>query len=78
MWLSRRSDDLDGICRVIDELGLERRPPRSRVEGEGQSVYFYDDDNHLFELHTGSLRERLSAYLPAGSVITAATDVQAI
>ncbi|WP_074259217.1 FosX/FosE/FosI family fosfomycin resistance hydrolase [Agromyces cerinus] len=55
---------LDELRRVIDALGLEQRPPRSRVAGEGESIYFYDDDAHLFELHTGSLRERLSAYAP--------------
>jgi hypothetical protein len=26
------------------------------------SLYFYDDDNHLFELHTGTLAERLERY----------------
>ncbi|WP_282433329.1 FosX/FosE/FosI family fosfomycin resistance hydrolase [Desulfosporosinus sp. FKA] len=44
----------------IRELGLELRTPRSRVDGEGRSLYFYDFDNHLFELHTGTLSERLS------------------
>ena len=43
-------------------MGLEIRPPRQRVPGEGRSLYFYDDDNHLFELHTGSLGERLERY----------------
>ena len=38
--------------------GAELRPGRSRVEGEGQSIYFYDFDNHLFELHTGTLQDR--------------------
>jgi fosfomycin resistance protein FosX len=38
------------------------RPPRGRVAGEGRSLYFYDDDNHLFELHTGTLAERLERY----------------
>jgi hypothetical protein len=32
------------------------------VEGEGQSLYFYDFDNHLFELHTGTLAQRLARY----------------
>ncbi|MFB9310038.1 catechol 2,3-dioxygenase-like lactoylglutathione lyase family enzyme [Agromyces hippuratus] len=53
---------LDELRRIIDSLGLEQRPPRARVRGEGESIYFYDDDAHLFELHTGSLRERLSVY----------------
>jgi len=43
-------------------LGVEIKPPRARVEGEGASLYFYDFDNHLFELHTGSLEERLARY----------------
>jgi len=43
-------------------LGMEIKPPRSRVDGEGQSLYFYDLDNHLFELHTGTLEQRLARY----------------
>lgn len=58
-------DDLDLLRYRITGLGLECLPPRSRVEGEGKSIYFFDDDNHLFELHTGSLRERLTAYASA-------------
>jgi len=43
-------------------LGVEIKPPRPRVEGENQSLYFYDFDNHLFELHTGTLEQRLQRY----------------
>ncbi len=43
-------------------LGATIVPSRSRVEGEGASVYFYDYDNNLFELHAGSLEERLERY----------------
>ena len=46
----------------VKAMGLEIRPPRQRVPGEGRSLYFYDDDNHLFELHTGTLAERLERY----------------
>jgi len=46
----------------IKAMGLEIRPPRQRLPGEGRSLYFYDDDNHLFELHTGALAERLELY----------------
>ena len=42
--------------------GVEVKPPRPRVEGEGRSLYFYDFDNNLFELHTGTLQERLERY----------------
>ena len=52
-----------GECRArIEALGLEMRESRPRVEGEGHSLYFYDDDNHLFELHSGTLGERLERY----------------
>jgi len=47
----------------IQELGLDVRESRSRVDGEGRSIYFHDDDNHLFELHTGTLNERLARYM---------------
>lgn len=57
------SDDrLERAAEAIARLGLEMKPPRPRVDGEGQSVYFYDHDNHLFELHTGTLDERLARY----------------
>ena len=46
----------------IKALGLEIRRPRPRVAGEGRSIYFYDNDNHLFELHTGTLAGRLKRY----------------
>lgn len=44
--------------------GVEVKPPRPRVQGEGRSLYFYDFDNNLFELHTGTLHERLEGYAP--------------
>jgi catechol 2,3-dioxygenase-like lactoylglutathione lyase family enzyme len=43
-------------------IGVDIKPSRSRIEGEGESLYFYDFDNHLFELHTGTLEERLQRY----------------
>lgn len=46
----------------IRTLGLTIKDERPRVSGEGQSIYFYDYDNHLFELHTGTLEERLRRY----------------
>ena len=53
---------VDEYRRRVEALGLEFRPSRPRVEGEGESLYFYDHDNHLFELHTGTLEERLERY----------------
>lgn len=46
----------------IKNLGLEIKDGRKRVIGEGNSIYFYDYDNHFFELHTGTLEVRLSLY----------------
>ena len=46
----------------VKKLGLEIKPARDRIEGEGRSLYFYDYDNHLFEIHSGSLSERLYHY----------------
>ena len=54
--------DFEDYLNRIHELGLELREGRARVQGEGQSIYFYDDDNHMFELHTGTLEERLERY----------------
>ena len=55
-------EQLDVARAAAEKLGLDIRPPRPRIDGEGQSVYFYDHDNHLFELHTGALNERLIRY----------------
>ncbi len=43
-------------------LGVDLLAPRDRVDGEGESLYFHDFDNHLFELHTGTLEQRLARY----------------
>lgn len=53
---------LEKAGKAIKRLGLDMRPPRPRVEGEGRSIYFHDYDNHLFELHTGTLDDRLARY----------------
>ncbi|EXG83709.1 Glyoxalase/Bleomycin resistance protein/Dioxygenase superfamily [Clostridium sp. ASBs410] len=54
--------DYDDYLEKIKHLNLEIKSARPRVTGEGSSIYFYDYDNHLFELHTGTLEKRLSAY----------------
>ena len=55
-------EELDAYAARVRALGLEVLPGRARVPGEGRSLYFYDYDNHLFELHTGTLEERLRHY----------------
>ena len=59
-------EDYDACLERVRRLGLEVREGRPRVEGEGRSIYFYDEDDHLFELHTGTLGERLARYARAG------------
>lgn len=54
--------DLPRYQARLEALGVEIHPPRDRVEGEGRSLYFYDFDNHLFELHAGTLEQRLARY----------------
>ncbi len=57
-----RDEDIDIYLERIRALNLDVMPPRPRVEGEGRSIYFHDADNHLFELHSGTLAERLKTY----------------
>lgn len=59
-------EELPHYQASLEALGVELRPPRERVSGEGQSLYFYDFDNHLFELHTGTLEQRLARYRSPG------------
>ena len=54
--------DYEKYLDRISCLGVEILDGRDRVKGEGRSIYFYDYDNHLFELHTGNLEDRLKLY----------------
>jgi catechol 2,3-dioxygenase-like lactoylglutathione lyase family enzyme len=60
------SDDLPRYHDMVEELKLEIMQSRPRVPGEGESLYFYDYDNHLFELHAGDCNERVEAYVQPG------------
>jgi len=48
----------DYYKRIVD-AGLDILSGRTRNSNEGRSIYFYDYDNHLFELHTGTLCQRI-------------------
>ena len=54
--------DYEMYLNRIEKLGLEIKKGRSRDMEEGRSIYFYDYDNHLFELHTGTIENRLLYY----------------
>lgn len=60
--------DLEKYIERVESLGLEVLHSRSRIGGEGKSFYFYDYDNHLFELHAGTLDKRLQAYKESGAI----------
>lgn len=57
-----KEEDLQIFQAKLEALNLDILPGRSRSSQEGQSIYFYDYDNHLFELHTGDLTTRLNYY----------------
>ena len=57
-----QESDFDKFLARIKDAGAEIVEDRPRLNGEGRSIYFYDFDNHLFELHTGNLSERLARY----------------
>lgn len=60
--------DADRVAELRERLraaGAELVPSRPRVDGEAESIYFHDFDDHLFELHTGDLDDRLRHYLAA-------------
>ena len=59
--------DFEDYENRVRAAGVEIKQPRSRIVGEGRSLYFYDFDNHLFELHTGSLIDRMASYNAADS-----------
>ncbi len=56
------SEDLSAFEERVISLGLTILPGRKRDSAEGDSLYFYDYDNHLLELHTGDLDTRLEYY----------------
>ncbi|WP_306816182.1 VOC family protein [Clostridium sporogenes] len=60
--------DVDSYLNKIKTLNLELKPPRKRVSGEGYSIYFYDYDNNLFELHTETLEKRLDSYIEIDTI----------
>ena len=61
-------DEVEEYIDKIKNYGLEIEPSRPCEAGEKCSIYFYDYDNHLIELHTGTLQERLMKYIETGEL----------
>ena len=58
--------EFEAYAERVRAYGADLRVSRPRVPGEGRSLYFHDHDNHLFELHTGTLDARLATYQERG------------
>ncbi|WP_342554007.1 metallothiol transferase FosB [Paenibacillus sp. FSL R7-0652] len=57
-----KEEEFDASVEQLRAAGADIIPGRARDERDGRSVYFTDPDGHLFELHTGSLKQRLTYY----------------
>ena len=60
--------DFEKYLKRVQSFGIEILEERNRIEGEGKSLSFYDYDNHLFELHTGTLDQRIKSYKEASTI----------
>ncbi|RAP76136.1 metallothiol transferase FosB [Paenibacillus montanisoli] len=54
--------DFDAWQDKLRRLGVNVLPGRSREAEDRKSIYFTDPDGHKFELHTGTLQDRLDHY----------------
>jgi metallothiol transferase len=54
--------DFELFSNKLNELNVNRLPGRNRDEKDKRSLYFLDPDGHMFEFHTGNLKDRLDYY----------------
>jgi len=59
---SVEEDEFAAAVEHLRRLNVHILPGRPRDERDKQSVYFTDPDGHKFELHTGSLEDRIQYY----------------
>lgn len=55
-------EELDAWMKRLRDGEVRILPGRERDERDKRSVYFLDPDGHRFELHTGSLQDRMDYY----------------
>ncbi|PKR83753.1 metallothiol transferase FosB [Heyndrickxia camelliae] len=54
--------EIEQYLSKFRKLKVTILPGRTRDEKDHKSIYFTDPDGHKFELHTGTLEDRLSYY----------------
>jgi len=59
---SIEEQEYEHFLSKFQNLKVNILPGRSRDEKDRKSIYFTDPDGHKFELHTGTLEDRLSYY----------------
>ncbi|PSL41259.1 metallothiol transferase [Salsuginibacillus halophilus] len=59
---SIEEDNFDEMYEKLRRLNVNILSGRPRDERDRKSIYFTDPDGHKFELHTGTLQDRLDYY----------------
>lgn len=57
-----KEEEFEASVQELKAAGAKILPGRERDPRDAMSVYFTDPDGHLFELHTGTMAQRLAYY----------------